>query len=58
MKTVGGDFQCSRCAGQVQVQSISGNVQLIQMRSYKIFASTSNGDIVLDGEFLPMGSIA
>jgi DUF4097 and DUF4098 domain-containing protein YvlB len=55
VKTVGGNFQCSRCAGQVQVQSISGNVHLIQMRSYKIFASTSNGDIVLDGEFLPNG---
>jgi DUF4097 and DUF4098 domain-containing protein YvlB len=55
VKTVGGDFQCSRCAGQVQVQSISGNVRLIQMRSYKIFASTSNGDLLLDGEFLPNG---
>jgi DUF4097 and DUF4098 domain-containing protein YvlB len=55
VKTVGGDFQCSRCAGQVQVQSISGNVRLIQMRSYKIFASTSNGDILLDGEFLANG---
>jgi DUF4097 and DUF4098 domain-containing protein YvlB len=55
VKTVGGNFQCSRCAGQVQVQSISGNVQLIQMRSYKISASTSNGDIILDGEFLPNG---
>jgi len=28
---------------------------LIQMRSYKIFASTSNGDLLLDGEFLPNG---
>jgi DUF4097 and DUF4098 domain-containing protein YvlB len=55
VKTVGGDFQCSRCAGRIQVQSISGNVRLIQMRSYKIVASTSNGDILLDGEFLPNG---
>jgi DUF4097 and DUF4098 domain-containing protein YvlB len=55
VKTVGGNFQCSRCAGRIQIQSISGNLRLIQMRSYNIHASTSNGDILLDGEFLPNG---
>jgi DUF4097 and DUF4098 domain-containing protein YvlB len=55
VKTVGGSFQCSRCAGPVQVNSISGSVKLVQMRSYNIRAFTSNGDILLDGEFLPNG---
>lgn len=55
VKTVDGSIQCLRCAGRIEVNSISGSVKFLQVRSYNIRAQTSNGNILLDGEFLPNG---
>lgn len=55
VKTVGGSFTCRRCAGRIEVTSISGNVKLLDARSYKVRAQTSTGNVLFDGEFLPNG---
>ena len=53
VKTVGGAFQCVRCAGRLEVSSISGNFKLIDLRSYYVRAQTSEGNILFNGSFLP-----
>jgi DUF4097 and DUF4098 domain-containing protein YvlB len=53
VKTVGGSFQCMRCAGRIEFSSISGNVKLVDVRSYYIRAQTSTGNILYNGEYLP-----
>lgn len=55
VQTVGGAFQCMRCTGRIEVHSISGNLRLVDDHSSSIFAQTSTGDILLDGDFLPNG---
>lgn len=55
VQTVGGSFECARCTGWIEVHSISGNLRLIDDHSSSIFAQTSTGDILLDGDFLPNG---
>lgn len=55
VQTVGGSFECARCSGRIEVHSISGNLQLVDDHSSSIFAQTSTGDILLDGDFLPNG---
>lgn len=55
VQTVGGSFDCSRCTGRIEVHSISGNLRLVDDHSSSIFAQTSTGDILLDGDFLPNG---
>jgi DUF4097 and DUF4098 domain-containing protein YvlB len=55
IRTVDGAVQCTRCAGRIEINSISGSIKLLQVRSYNIRAQTSNGNILLDGEFLPNG---
>ncbi|HEV2289078.1 MAG TPA: DUF4097 family beta strand repeat-containing protein [Candidatus Acidoferrales bacterium] len=56
VQTVGGMFECMRCTGRLEVRSISGDLKLIDDHSSSIFAQTSTGDILLDGDFLPNGS--
>ena len=56
VKTVGGSFQCLRCAGRIEVSSISGSFKLIDLRSYHVWAQTSTGNILFNGEFLPNGT--
>lgn len=56
VKTVGGSFQCLRCAGRIEVSSISGNFRLIDLRSYHVWAQTSTGNILFNGEFLANGT--
>jgi len=56
VKTVGGSFQCLRCAGRIEVSSISGNFRLVDLRSYHVWAQTSTGNILFNGEFLPNGT--
>ncbi|HXA56217.1 MAG TPA: DUF4097 family beta strand repeat-containing protein [Candidatus Acidoferrum sp.] len=56
ISTVSGSFQCLRCAGRIEVKSISGNINLDDLRSYDVQAQTSTGKIVFNGEFLPNGS--
>jgi DUF4097 and DUF4098 domain-containing protein YvlB len=56
VKTVGGSFQCVRCAGRIEVSSISGNFKLLDLRSYHVWAQTSTGNILFNGEFLPNGT--
>jgi DUF4097 and DUF4098 domain-containing protein YvlB len=51
VKTVGGSFQCVRCAGQ-----ISGSFRLVDMRSYRVQAQTTTGNILFDAQFLPNGT--
>lgn len=55
VQTVGGGFQCMRCSGRIEVHSISGDLRLIDDHSSNIFAQTSTGNILLDGDFLPNG---
>ncbi|MGB7023363.1 MAG: DUF4097 family beta strand repeat-containing protein [Candidatus Acidiferrales bacterium] len=55
VQTVGGAFACMRCTGRIEVHSISGDVRLVDDHSSSIFAQTSTGNIVLDGDFLPNG---
>jgi len=55
VQTVGGAFACTRCSGRIEVHSISGDVRLVDDHSANIFAQTSTGNIVLDGDFLPNG---
>jgi DUF4097 and DUF4098 domain-containing protein YvlB len=56
ISTVSGTFQCLRCAGRIEVRSISGNIRLDDLRSYDVQAQTSTGNIVFNGQFLPNGS--
>ena len=56
VKTVGGAFQCLRCSGRLEVTSISGNFKLIDLKSTYIRAQTSEGNILFNGSFLPMGT--
>ncbi|HKF52931.1 MAG TPA: hypothetical protein VKB26_11505 [Candidatus Acidoferrales bacterium] len=55
VQTVGGGFQCMRCTGRIEVHSISGDLRLVDDHSSSIFAQTSTGSILLDGDFLPNG---
>ncbi len=55
VRTVGGAFQCMRCTGRIEVHSISGDLRLVDDHSSSIFAQTSTGSILLDGDFLPNG---
>lgn len=54
--TVGGAFQCLRCVGRIDVNSISGSFRLLDTRSKYVHAQTSTGNILFSGEFLPNGS--
>jgi DUF4097 and DUF4098 domain-containing protein YvlB len=56
VKTIGGSFTCLRCAGQIVVSSITGSFKLLDLRSYRVRAQTSKGNILFDGEFLPNGT--
>ena len=56
VSTVNGGFQCLRCSGKIEVRSISGNIQLDDLRSSDVFAQTSSGNIVFNGQYLPNGS--
>lgn len=56
VSTVGGPFQCLRCAGRIEVKSISGNILLDDLRSVDVRAQTSTGTIIFNGQFLPNGS--
>jgi DUF4097 and DUF4098 domain-containing protein YvlB len=55
VQTVGGAFQCMRCTGRIEARSISGDMRLVDDHSSSIFAQTSTGSILLDGDFLPNG---
>jgi DUF4097 and DUF4098 domain-containing protein YvlB len=55
VKTVEGAFLCSRCAGRIEASSISGNFRFIDVRSYRVRAQTSEGNIFFNGEFFPNG---
>jgi len=54
--TVGGAFECLRCAGRIDASSISGSFRLLETRSKHVHAQTSTGNILFSGEFLPNGS--
>jgi DUF4097 and DUF4098 domain-containing protein YvlB len=55
VKTIDGSFTCLRCAGRIEVSSISGNFKLVDLRSYQVRAQTSRGNILFNGEFMPNG---
>jgi len=55
VQTVGGGFQCMRCTGRIEIHSISGDIRLVDDHSSYIFAQTSTGSILLDGDFLANG---
>ncbi len=51
VKTVGGGLVCTRCAGSIDVNTISGKVQLFQPVSDNVRVQTTSGDIYFDGDF-------
>lgn len=55
VKTIGGNVTCTRCLGQIDVSSISGNVQLLQPEMESVRVHTTSGNILFDGEFLRRG---
>ncbi len=55
IKTIAGSVVCTRCLGRLDVNSISGNVQLLQPRMDNVRVQTSSGNIYFDGEFLRRG---
>ncbi len=55
VKTIGGSVVCTRCLGQIEVNSISGNVQLLQPQMDNVRIHTLSGNILFDGDFLRRG---
>jgi DUF4097 and DUF4098 domain-containing protein YvlB len=55
IKSLGGSVICTRCAGQLDANSISGNIQLIQPAMDNVRVQTSSGNILFDGSFLSRG---
>ena len=55
IKTVGGAVVCVRCAGRIDVNSISGDVRLLQPQLNSVHVQTSSGNIFFDGNFLRQG---
>lgn len=55
VRTVGGSFSCLRCAGHILANSISGNMSFVDTRSTNIQGTTSTGNILFSGQFLPNG---
>jgi DUF4097 and DUF4098 domain-containing protein YvlB len=55
IKTIGGSTICTRCAGRMDANSISGSFQLIQPVMDNVRVQTSSGNILFDGSFLSRG---
>jgi len=55
VKTIGGSTVCTRCAGRLDANSISGSFQLIQPVMDNVRVQTSSGNILFDGTFLNRG---
>ncbi len=55
IKTIGGSLVCTRCAGRLDANSISGNFQLVQPVMDNVRVQTSSGNILFDGSFLSRG---
>ena len=55
VKTIDGSLACIRCAGKLEANSISGNVQMIQPSLDSVRVQTSSGNIFFDGSFLSRG---
>ena len=45
IKTIGGAVVCARCAGRIDVNSISGDVRLLQPQLNSVRVQTSSGNI-------------
>jgi DUF4097 and DUF4098 domain-containing protein YvlB len=56
VKTLSGSLLCVRCAGRIEVSSVSGNLKFLQPVSNNVRASTTAGSIFFDGDFLSGGS--
>jgi len=55
IKTIGGSVVCARCTGRIDVNSISGDVRLLQPQLSSVRVQTSSGNIFFEGSFLPQG---
>jgi DUF4097 and DUF4098 domain-containing protein YvlB len=55
IKTIDGSLLCTRCAGKLEANSISGNMQLLQPTLDSVRVQTSSGNILFDGSFLNRG---
>jgi hypothetical protein len=55
IKSIGGSLICTRCAGRIDANSISGSFQLIQPVMDNVRVQTSSGSILFDGTFLSRG---
>ncbi len=56
VKTITGSLSCVRCAGRIEVNSVSGNFRFVETVSSNVRADTASGKIYFDGEFNPGGS--
>jgi DUF4097 and DUF4098 domain-containing protein YvlB len=55
IKTIDGSLVCTRCAGKLEANSISGNMQMIEPTLDSVRVQTSSGNILFDGSFLNRG---
>jgi len=55
VRTVGGSVDCIRCNGRVVIESISGNLRLLQGHSPSVRARTDRGSIFFDSDFVAGG---
>jgi DUF4097 and DUF4098 domain-containing protein YvlB len=55
VSTTGGSVDCTRCNGHIEIRSFSGNLRLLQGQSSDVAASTTRGNILFDGQFIPNG---
>ncbi len=56
VKTITGSLVCVRCAGRMEVSSVSGSFRFVEPVSNNLRAVTTSGKIFFDGDFQPYGS--
>lgn len=56
VKTISGSLACVRCAGRIEVRSISGSFRFVDAVSNNLRAETASGKIFFDGRFEPGGT--
>lgn len=55
VRSVGGDIEIVRPSGRVEAYSITGNLHFVSAATAKLRASTTSGNILYEGDFLPGG---
>lgn len=58
LRSVSGPLSVSRCAGRIMANSISGDLNFVDLQSQSIDASTTSGNIRYEGNFFDNGRYA